>query len=239
MYKYGLVKALPKDVEETREVEFIISSEAKDRYGDRLLIDRWDLKNYNSNGVVGYQHEVWGFGICNPPDPDYMMGPGKAWIEDKFLVGSVKFEPKNVNELAEKIFQKVLHGTLKAASVGVLETNKEDGYIDEKDGAYVFGGQELLEWSIVNIPANQEAIRRHFTKNFDNALNYLDKVLGDKYSMEELKEMKVKHIIEAMKGNFHNEEEEEEVKDTLQKLGRGNPANALKLYSEKMARGYF
>ena len=237
MNKYGIVKALPKDladITESRTVEFVISTEAKDRYGDRLLIDRWNLNNYNTNGVVGYQHEVWGAGMCTPPDPDYMLGPGRAWIEGKQLIGAVTFEPEEVNPLAEKIFQKVLHGTLKAASVGLLETDQDKSYIDEVDGAKVFGGQELVEWSIVNIPANQEAVRRHFTKNYDNALSYLDKVLGDKFSMEEVREMKVKHIIEALNGNFHFKEEEKEVKEDLRKL---DPETRIREYKLNMAGG--
>jgi hypothetical protein len=238
MYKYGIVKALPKDVEETREVPFIISSETKDRAGHRLLLNRWDLTNYQENGVVGYQHNVWGGDMCNAPDPDYMMGPGKAWIEGDYLLGMVKFEPESVNPLAEKIFQKVLHGTLKSASVGLLETNEDESFVDEKDGAYVLGGQELVEWSIVNIPANPDAIRKHFSSStFDQALNYLDKVLGDKYSLEELKEMKVAHVLEAMKGNFYKPEEEKEVKQILIEQDK-NPAYRLNKLNEKMARSY-
>ena len=172
MYKYGIVKALPKEVQETREVEFIISSETKDRAGHKLLVNRWDLVNYKDNGVVGYQHNVWGAGMCTDPDPDFMLGPGKAWKADNVLEGSVKFEPESINPLAEKIFQKVLHGTLKSASVGLVETNEDQSYTDEKDGAYVLGGQELVEWSIVNIPANPDAIRKHFVgSTFDQALN--------------------------------------------------------------------
>lgn len=238
MYKYGIVKALSKEVEETREVEFIISSEIKDRAGTRLLLDRWDLSNYNANGVVGYQHNVWGGGMCSDPDPDFMMGPGKAWKEDNLLLGSVKFEPESINPLAEKIFRKVLHGTLKSASVGFVETNEDKSFTDEKDGAFVFGGQELLEWSIVNIPANPDAIRKHFAgSTFDQALNYLDKVLGDKYSLEEMKEMKVCNILEAMKGNFHSKKEEEIIKDVLIEQDR-NPAFKLATINGKMARSY-
>lgn len=238
MYKYGIVKALSKEVEDTREVDFIISSEIKDRSGHRLLLDRWDLSNYTSNGVVGYQHNVWGGGMCSDPDPDFMMGPGKAWKVDDFLLGSVKFEPESINPLAEKIFRKVLHGTLKSASVGLVETNEDKSFTDEKDGAYVLGGQELVEWSIVNIPANPDAIRKHFAgSTFDQALNYLDKVLGDKYSLKEMKEMKVCNILEAMKGNFHSKKEEEIVKDVLIEQDQ-NPAFKLAAINEKMARSY-
>lgn len=251
MYKYGIVKALPKDIEDTREVEFIISSELKDRHGHRLLLNRWDLSNYNDNGVVGYQHNVWGADMCNEPNPDFMMGPGKAWKDGEYLLGSVKFEPKSINELSEKIFRKVLHGTLKSASVGLVETDEDKGYKDEKDGAYVLGGQELLEWSIVNIPANPDAVRKHFsTSTFDQALNYLDKILGDKYSSEELKEMKVKHVLEAMKGNFYDKKEEEIVRDVLSITAKDitpivefkeeeNPAKKLEYVNEKMARSLY
>lgn len=156
----------PKDIEETRTVQFVISTDAKDRHGTKLNMNGWQLDNFNRNPIVGYQHNVYGDNMCTPPNPDDVLGPARAWMEDGRLMGEVKFETADINPQAEKIFRKVLNGTLKATSVGFLEVG-EGKWIEEKDAkgnvtsrTYEFAGQELLEFSIVNIPSNPEATRK-------------------------------------------------------------------------------
>lgn len=159
-YIQGEIRALSDNVKETRTVEFIISTDKRDRHGTRLMVDRWELDNFNKNGIVGYQHDVYG-SFFGEENPDKVIGKGSARIEDNQLIGTVIFEPAEINPLAEKIFQKVLFGSLKSTSVGFRET-KEGETIKEEDGTetYVYGGQELLEFSIVNIPSNTDAIKR-------------------------------------------------------------------------------
>ncbi len=159
----GEFRGIPEDVEKTRTVEFILSTESKDRHGTVLSIDGWDLKKYNRNPIVGYQHDVYGDNFFKSPDPDSVIGIGKVWIDDKKLIGSVTFEPPEVNALAEKIFRKVLFGSLRAVSVGFLPTEKGK-YMngDGPDGGtYYYGKRELLEFSIVNIPSNADAVKRN------------------------------------------------------------------------------
>lgn len=149
--------------EETRTVEFVISDETRDRHGTIIPLKNWKLERFNANGIVGYQHEV--YGSFDGSNPDQVLGIGEAFVENGKLIGRVKFEPADINPLAEKIFQKVLHGTLKATSVGFRELVKGKwGEKDEaRDGAnptYYFGEVELLEFSIVNIPSNPNALRR-------------------------------------------------------------------------------
>lgn len=156
----------PKDIEETRTVQFVISTDAKDRHGTKLNMDGWKLDNFNRNPIVGYQHNVYGDNMCTPPNPDDVLGPARAWVEDGRLMGEVKFETADINPQAEKIFRKVLNGTLKATSVGFLEVG-EGKWVEQKDAkgnivdkTYHYEGQELLEFSIVNIPSNPEATRK-------------------------------------------------------------------------------
>jgi hypothetical protein len=168
----GTIRAFDrKKAEETRTIEFIISDETRDRHGTVIPINAWKIDRFNNNGIVGYQHEVngsWG-GNSNP---DQVLGIGFVFVEDGKLIGRVNFEPVEINPLAEKIFQKVLHGTLKATSVGFIETEK--GKYGEKaearDGenpTYYFKSVELLEFSIVNIPSNPNALRRSIETETD------------------------------------------------------------------------
>ena len=160
----GEIRAFDRaKAEETRTVEFVISDETRDRHGTVIPIDAWKLSSYNKNGIVGYQHEV--YGGWGEPNPDLILGRGEAFIEDGKLIGRVTFEPAEINPLAEKIFQKVLHGTLKATSVGFREITRGkwgegDEAVSGKNPTYYFGAVELLEFSIVNIPSNPNALRR-------------------------------------------------------------------------------
>ena len=202
---YGERRAIKDDVEETRTIEFVISSGKKDRHGTRLLIDRWDLKNYDKNGIVGYQHNVYGGDMCNAPNPDDVIGEGKAWIEGEDLIGSIKFEPKELNPLAEKLFRKVLHGTLKSTSVGFSETVEGDyGKGDEARGkeneTYIYGAQELLEFSIVNIPSNTDAIKRDLGNQVANAIMYLKRNLKGDYSFSDIENMTIRGAIDLLDG---------------------------------------
>lgn len=176
----------PADVEKTRKVPFVISTSGKDRHRTVLNMDGWVLDNFNRNPIVGYQHNVYGDNMCTPPNPDDVLGSGRAWIEerdgDKVLMGEVTFETADINPQAEKVFRKVLAGTLRATSVGFLEVG-EGRFVTEKDAAgkivdetYYFQGQELLEFSIVNIPSNPEATRKVITNHARAGVNMLNRI---------------------------------------------------------------
>lgn len=148
---------------ESRKVTFVASDGTRDSAGTVLNQDGWDLDRFNKNGVIGYQHKVYG-SWADTDNPDNVIGKGRAYVEDGRLMVDVNFEPKEINELAEKVYQKVLFGSLKAVSVGFLPVG--DGHWGEgeesRKGAsptWYYDGQELLEVSVVNIPANPNAVR--------------------------------------------------------------------------------
>lgn len=204
-YTQGEVRAFTPDVEETRTVEFVISTSAKDRHGTRLNMNNWELSHYNRNPIVGYQHNLFG-DMCNPPSPDDVLGVGRAWLEGGKLIGSVRFDPPEVNPLAEKIFRKILLGSLRATSVGFKPIKAPDGTYgrwgegDEAErGAnqtFYFHGQELLEFSIVNIPSNPEALARSFRDQTAHALAYISKVTGLRYS--QIEALTVREILDVL-----------------------------------------
>lgn len=149
--------------EENRTVEFVASDSSVDSYGTVLPVDKWDLTRYQSNGIVGYMHDVYGESWTKSADPDDIIGKGEAFIEDDKLVVRITFEPKELNERADKIFRKLQFGSLHAVSVGFRATAKghqgrED--LGENPNVYYYGGMELLEVSVVNIPSNANALKR-------------------------------------------------------------------------------
>ena len=159
----AFVPEIRKKNTDTRTVTFVASDGSRDSAHTVLNQAGWDLKRFNSNPVIGYNHEV--YGAWDTKDVDFVIGKGRAYVEDNTLLVDITFEPKEINELAEKVYQKILFGSLNAVSVGFLPIGKgawgkgEEGPGEERE-TYYYAGQELLEISDVNIPANANATRK-------------------------------------------------------------------------------
>lgn len=148
--------------EKGRKATFVASTPTRDSEGWTIPLSAWadGLERFNSNGIIGYQHNVyWG------TDPDLVIGKGKAYLTESALMVDITFEPKGNNEKADKIFDKIVFGSLNAVSVGFGE--KEHGeYVETVDDAgrkvvnYVPKACELYEISVVNLPSNPDALCR-------------------------------------------------------------------------------
>ena len=85
-------------------------------------------------------------------------------MKGKKLMVDVEFEPADINPLADKIYKKLQFGSLNAVSVGFMATDGEWGEGEEslsgENPTYYYKSQELLEVSVVNIPANKNALKK-------------------------------------------------------------------------------
>jgi len=159
----AFVPEIRKKDTDTRTVTFVASDGSRDSAHTVLNQAGWDLKRFNANPVIGYNHEV--YGAWDTKDVDFVIGKGRAYVEDNTLLVDITFEPKEINELAEKVYQKILFGSLNAVSVGFLPIGKgawgkgDEGPGEERE-TYYYAGQELLEISVVNIPSNSNATAR-------------------------------------------------------------------------------
>ena len=128
-----------------RKMSFTISTASVDRDGDTIDPKGWDLSNYVKNPVVLWAH-------------DYTQPPvGKAVnikSTDSGLQADVEFLPQGVNPFADMIHDMCKGGFLNATSVGFRGKGEESK--DRK--GYDFKTQELLEFSIVPVPSNPEAL---------------------------------------------------------------------------------
>jgi HK97 family phage prohead protease len=124
-----------------------------DRFSERIDPAGWDYKRYMDNPVIEWAH--W-YDI---------PAIGKAehiYTDEKGLHGLVIFNGKDYDPFGWAIGQRVKAGVIRAGSVGfrILEIeipSKEDG----KDGTtLIFRKQELLEFSICNVPANPFALSK-------------------------------------------------------------------------------
>jgi len=129
---------------------FTISTDSVDRENDRLLAN-WELDNYNKGGSV-----LWGHDSRSTP-MHVVAAPLRTWQEGGSLRSRAKFTPKDVNPVGYMVNQLIDFGALRSSSVGFLP--KEWKIVDdEARHGYDFERLELLEWSVVPVPANPEAI---------------------------------------------------------------------------------
>jgi hypothetical protein len=242
-FSFGTRGEIPKNAEESRTLPFVLSTSNKDRHGTVLNQDGWELDNYFVNPLIGYQHNLSG-GMCSDPNPDFVIGKsvkigteGKG--DAKMLVADAQFEPGELNPLAEKIFRKLLFGSLSRASVGFLEVGYgQYGINDKAEGrdneTYYFQGQELLEWSVVNIPSNAGAGARNMTmhqlrQDSYAALMYAFKELGGKFRLSQIEKLRICDVLDLLDGK--DLEINETDPDKVRKL-----LNDLKAKDEQIAR---
>lgn len=125
---------------------FAISTGAIDRERDTVAVAGWDLDNYRKNPVVLWAHDYSGLPVGRS---ESILGRNGQ------LVARMEFVPGEVYQFADTVRQLVDGGYLKATSVGFRPL--EWSY-DEERGGFNFLKQELLEFSIVPVPANPEAL---------------------------------------------------------------------------------
>lgn len=161
-----------------RKMTFVASDATRDSYGTVLMPDGWLLDRFNANPVIGYQH-----GIHYSSDPDSVIAKGRAYIEGDKLMVECEFEPAEMNDKADKIWKKLEFGTLNAVSVGFVPIEGRWGVGDEAPGqpneTYYYTKMELLEISVVNIPANPNALKNEDDPETDRLADLRTAALKD------------------------------------------------------------
>jgi HK97 family phage major capsid protein len=139
-----LVKYIARQSEDN-PLEFILSDETPDRYGDVIEAKGWQLSNFKKNPIALFGHDN-GFPI-GTWDKVRVIGTELRAL----LVPALKGTSERIDEIISLIEQRVL----KAASVGFKPLASEP--LDNGKG-YKYTRQELLETSIVSVPANPAAL---------------------------------------------------------------------------------
>jgi hypothetical protein len=140
-----------------REVEFVISSESTDTFDTVFVAAGADFTRYNLNPIVAYGHRT------GSENPDMILGTSVIRQEGVLTIAVVRFEDKETNPTAEKIFKKIQAGTLRMASIGAnISEYREGNFSDnENPNTIYFTRWELLEWSIVPLGSNRDALVRN------------------------------------------------------------------------------
>jgi len=138
------------DNDGVRTATFIASTGTVDRQGDIVDVDGWELADYRKNPVLLFGHDSRALPIGKVTD---------IRVEDGKLMAKTEGVGEGVHDMADSIWAMVKTGFLNAVSVGFRALEREPRF--DKDGiwlGYKFIRQELMELSIVPVPANPEAI---------------------------------------------------------------------------------
>jgi HK97 family phage prohead protease len=127
-----------------RTYRFVVSTDTVDRSNDTIDQSGWDLKSYRRNPVVLAFHDAsnWPVGKAT-----------KIGVEGGKLVAEVLFADTHEGRKAQAL---VDAGMLKATSVGFLPTESKMSM--ERKGGYDFTKQQLMEFSVVPVPANPDCL---------------------------------------------------------------------------------
>lgn len=140
---------------EKRQIRFRITTSSPDRMKDTIAADGWDLKHYKKNPVVLFAHSYQDLPIARAL---------KIEKDETGLSSVAEFATKEQYAFAETVYQLILGGFLKATSVGFRPLKHA---YNETRGGIDFLEQELLEYSIVPVPANAEALMEAEAKGID------------------------------------------------------------------------
>jgi len=133
------------------DVESYVSTESVDRVGDIIKTSGWQLHNYMRTGApVLFSH-------------DYSLPPiGKAVQMEKQRKGLwsvTRFHEKT--QLSRDLATLARDGDMKSWSVGFNPTKEPQARTESGVfKGYIFDGTELLEYSLVAVPANPEAVSK-------------------------------------------------------------------------------
>lgn len=138
------VKHLQADITKADDGSFVAvaSTNTVDRHGEIVDNNGWDLKAFKKNPVIlwGHDHNEPAIGVSK-----------RTWVEGTGKKAKLMITPvlHDVTERARAVKALIDMGVIKTLSVGFKPLESPDGV--------TFTKNELLEVSMVNVPANPDA----------------------------------------------------------------------------------
>ena len=191
------INAYVKEIKEGGNIiGAVATTDTPDRDGEILSIEGWELDNFIKNPVLLWGHDSRALPIGKVSNLRRVKN--SLLFDAQFAVEE--------NDFAAKVSKLVAGGYLNTFSVGFLPKQKEgDRYTK----------QELLEISVVNVPANPEAEVSRAYKDFQKTVKSIEKKVETKEVKKEITEVKDKETITEEKEI--KEVKEEQPKKKLKK----------------------
>lgn len=160
--------------DEKREATWVASDESTDSMGDVIRVKGWDLARYKANPTLLFGHDQ----KAPPVGIVQRMRKGEAADGRPALMATGTLFDREVDEFADRVWRIMQAGGLPGVSVGFRAGEINDPQEPEERKALGLGpyglefvkGHELLELSIVPVPANQNALRERCIKSADGEM---------------------------------------------------------------------
>lgn len=171
---------------------FIASTNSSDRYGDIVDNESWLLDSYKKNGVILLNHRQDMLPIGRAKSVEVI--DGQLEVDVEFDLG---------DELGAEVARKVERGFMSAVSVG-FQPRKQiarselptDHVAYTKGSGMYFQENELLEISVVTIPANADAVAKGITLSDLQIKRMVNQMIkAELLSMNDQALTKLRHII--------------------------------------------
>jgi HK97 family phage major capsid protein/HK97 family phage prohead protease len=129
--------------------DFVLSDETVDRMGDIVSADGWVLGNFKKNPIALFGH-----------DSRFPIG---TWtnvrVEGGKLIARLALAARGTSARLDELISLVEQGILRAVSVGFIPLKSEPIDPERKYGPQRYLKQELIETSLVSVPANPAALQ--------------------------------------------------------------------------------
>ena len=164
--KHYIAEEVKSSKDLSRGIDFTISTGAVDRDRDTIDPNGFDLKAFKKNPVVLFAHDN-----SKPP----IGRATKIRAKDGRLQATAEFMNNDIDTsgFSDMIFRMLKEGFLKATSVGFMPVDfdfvETDDFKDPRFGGVDFSKVELLEFSVVPVPSNPEALIEARAKGIDTA----------------------------------------------------------------------
>ncbi|SHJ70619.1 phage prohead protease, HK97 family [Bradyrhizobium lablabi] len=158
-------------VGDERVMKFVFSDGSVDRYGDTIDARGWVLDSFNANPVALFGHDA--------NTIENVIGKARnVRVEGTRLVGEIEFMEASVNPKAEAVYQMLKGGYLNAVSVGFQPIEWDLSKDKSRPQGINFKKQELLEISVVPVPALPTALVQARAAGIDvDRLGLVDEVI--------------------------------------------------------------
>ncbi len=171
----GFDGVVEKDGADNGRLRFTITTDSEDRMGDVINPEGWFFGNYERNPIVLFNHD-YGEVAGSPPSQD------KALLMEKYdhgLRSVMEFHRKT--RFNEELYALYKDGFMSTTSVGFWPMDKPEER-ETKAGArgLRFTKQDLLEFSLVAVPANPDAYQMAMKKGLvrPRTAEYLSSLLA-------------------------------------------------------------
>lgn len=176
VFKGATFKAPSSWNAEKRSARFTMTSEAVDRYGDIVVQNGLDITRFleNPQGLLFHNSRAWPAGTWSDIVKNLTGRP-------KRTEGTFNFLPEGTDEDADRAARHVAVGSIRTVSIGFAPDWDQIELILDDEEEWItgikFNASELLECSLVPIPAQPDALAKSVDGDWKLARELIEDIL--------------------------------------------------------------